>query len=305
MQFTRRVELTVGESGGSAIVIKDLRVAFSIAKTSSQNPNKCTAKVYNLSEASRAVVEGANKVLILKAGYQDEGGALTIFTGTVIRSLTYVENADWITEFEMSDSFLEFRDAKITADFQPGSSGLAVVRHFANALNLPIRPFPSVADKEYPGGFSFVGRVRDGMNKACKYLGLEWSLQNREVQLVAVGGVSSTQAILISSETGMIDHPKREEKTISDKLAAEKGLTNGQGAVKKEYTDSKGNAKTKYEVLGYKVKTLLNPVAEPGGYARLKSVGVDGYFRIEAVDHVGDTHSNDWYSEITLRFLNG
>lgn len=309
MQFNRVYEITVGEAGANGVRINSLRASFSISKTSTPNPNKCTVKVYNLSSESRALVESPNAVLILKAGYDDgtssAEGAIVIFTGTVIRSLTTSQNGDFITEFELADGFLEFRDSKVSASFPIGTSGLTVLKHFASQLNVPVRQIPQFDDKAYPSGFSFSGRVRDGMNKVCKFLGLEWSIQNRELQIVAVGRTANKKAIYISSETGMIGSPSREEKTISDKLAHERGLANGQGVYKRESIGSNGKPKTTFDILGYKVKILLNPNAEPGGYAKLKSAGVDSFFRIESVDHVGDTHSNDWHSELTLRSING
>jgi hypothetical protein len=57
-------------------------------------------------------------------------------------------------------------------------------------------------------------------------------------------------------------------------------------------------------VQGWKVKTLLQPAMQPGGYVRLDTKSIkEEFFRIESVVSVGDTHGTDWFSELTLRYV--
>ena len=308
MLFDRVASLVIGREGKQAVEIRDLRFSFSIEKGASENPNKCSCKIYNLAPDSRALVENVNNVLILKAGYKNDKGEITIFTGTVTRSLTRREGADWITEIEMSDSLLEYRDTKTTFSFAPGASAQAVLSNIASTFGLPIRQFPAeIAAKQYPEGFAFVGRSREAMAKACDYLGLEWSLQNREVQILKKGKAFKEQAFLLSSDTGMIGSPEQESKTMTEKAAAKKGFTEGQKGVRVTFGEDAGQTATKekkLEVSGFKVKSLLQPTAQPGGYVCVESLGIKKeFFRIESLVHVGDTHANDWHSELTLRYV--
>lgn len=305
MLFNRVCSLVVGKEGGKGRELTGLRIAFSIQKGATKSPNKCTCKVWNTAPETRALISAIGNVMILKAGYVDDIGATTIFSGNITRSLTVREGADWVTEFEMEDGFLEFRDAKVSLSFAKGATTQQVVTALAQKFGLVVRPLPKdIASKQYPSGFAFVGRVRDAMDKVCDHSGMEWSIQNREIQIIRKGGVFTRQAYLLTPDTGMIGSPMQESKTMTEKAAAKEGITVKQpGVLKTTKRDKDGEVQPMLRVLGYKVKSLLQPLAEPGGYVQIKSKGINGeFFRVEELTHTGDTHGQDWHTEFTLRY---
>ncbi len=306
MLFNRASSLIVGTEGGRGKELSGLRFAFSIQKGSTKTPNKCTVRVWNAADETRSLIESIGAVLILKAGYEEDVGAITIFSGNVTRSLTVREGPDWITEIEMQDGFLEFRDSKVSLSFGRGATVLQVTNAISRKFGLPVRPLPvGIAQKQYTAGFAFVGRVRDALDKVCDNGGLEWSIQNREIQIIQKGGVFKQRAYLLSPDTGMIGSPTQEAKTMTEKAAAKEGITAQQPGVRKTTKrDKDGEVQEVLRVFGYKVKSLLQPLLEPGGYVQVKSKGIDGeFFRIEELTHSGDTHGNEWFSEITLRYI--
>lgn len=306
MLFNRDCSLVIGKEGAKGRELKGLRIAFSIQKGATKSPNKCTVKVWNTSPETRALIEVIGNVMILKAGYTEDIGATTIFSGNVTRTLTVREGPDWITELEMEDGFMEFRDAKVSLSFAKGATTQQVVTAISKKFGLPVRPMPAdIARKQYPAGFAFVGRVRDAMDKACENSGLEWSIQNREIQIIKKGGVFKQKAYLLSADTGLLGSPMQESKTMTEKAAAKEGITADQPGVRKTTErDKDGEVQQMLRVLGYKVKTLLQPLVEPGGYVQVKSKGVDGeFFRVEELTHTGDTHGNEWHTELTLRYV--
>lgn len=306
MLFNRVASLVVGKEGGKGKELAGLRFSFSIQKGSTKTPNQCTVKVWNAASETRALIEVIGNVLILKAGYSEAIGATTIFIGNVTRTLTVREGPDWITELELQDGFAEFRDAKVSLSFGKGATVLQVVTAISKKFGLPVRPLPAdVAMKQYPAGFAFVGRVRDAMDKACENGNLEWSIQNREIQIIKRGGVFKQKAYVLSPGTGLIGSPMQESKTMTEKAAAKEGITASQPGVRKTTErDKDGEVQEVLQVLGYKVKSLLQPLLEPGGYVQVKSKGIDGeFFRIEELNHTGDTHGNEWHSELTLRHV--
>ena len=306
MLFNRVCSLVIGKEGGKGRELSGLRIAFSIQKGATKSPNKCTVKVWNTSPETRAMIEVIGNVMILKAGYTEDIGAKTIFSGNVTRTLTVREGPDWITELEMEDGFLEFRDAKVSLSFGKGATTQQVVTAISKKFGLPVRPMPAdIARKQYTAGFAFVGRVRDAMDKACEHSGLEWSIQNREIQIIKKGGVFKQKAYLLSADTGLIGSPMQESKTMTEKAAAKEGITADQPGVRKTTErDKDGDVQQMLRVLGYKVKTLLQPLVEPGGYVQVKSKGVDGeFFRVEELTRTGDTHGNEWHTELTLRYV--
>lgn len=306
MLFNRDCSLVIGKEGGKGRELKGLRIAFSIQKGATKSPNKCTVKVWNTSPETRSLIEVIGNVMILQAGYTEDVGAKTIFSGNVTRTLTVREGPDWITELEMEDGFMEFRDAKVSLSFAKGATTQQVVTAISKKFGLPVRPMPAdIARKQYPAGFAFVGRVRDAMDKACENSGLEWSIQNREIQIIKKGGVFKQKAYLLSADTGLLGSPMQESKTMTEKAAAKEGITADQPGVRKTTErDKDGEVQQMLRVLGYKVKTLLQPLVEPGGYVQVKSKGVDGeFFRVEELTHTGDTHGNEWHTELTLRYV--
>lgn len=303
--FDRVVSIVIGNQGEQGREIKDLRIAFSIQKGSTQIPNKSTVRVYNANPDTRKLMETVGIVIILKAGYRNDVGLVTIFSGEVTRAISVREGPDWITEFEMFDGFVEFRDMKISVSYSQNTSAAQVIQEIAKKFRLPVRPFPKdIKDKIYPAGFAFVGRLRDAMNKACDYIDLEWSIQNREVQILRKGSTLNTTAYVLSPNTGLIASPIQESKTITEKSASKLGFTkNSPGVFVTEELFRDTEPETMLRVLGYKVKSLLQPLAEPGMYVQLKSKSIDGeFFRIESLTHIGDTMSNEWFTDLVLRY---
>ena len=291
---------------GGGVKITDLRMSFSIEKGATRNPNKCTCRIYNMRKETRELVQFIGNIIILRAGYKGDTGAQTIFAGTVTRYLTVKEGPDWVTNLEMMDGLLEFRDTKVSISYGPGVSAINVMRDLAGRFNLPVRTLPDgLPQKQYAQGFAFTGRLREAMDSVCDYLGLEWSIQNREVQIISKGGIFKQKALLLSPSTGMIGSPEQEAKTMTDKAAAKEGITKTQRGVATTFKlDKDGNKEERLRVLGFKVKSLLQPTLQPGGYVQIKSVGIDGeFFRIEALTHNGDTHGTEYMTELTLRYV--
>lgn len=303
--FDRVANLVVGQSGGKGILIDDLRFSFRIEKTLSETLNNSTLKIYNLNRDSRRLVEMPNNAVILRAGYSQDVGPVTCFVGIIRRSLTSREGVDWVTDFELDDGLIAYRDSKISISFPAGTTGGVVLNSIASKFALPVRPLPpDIASKTYPQGFSFVGRSREAMSKVCQYLDCEWSIQNQEIQILKKGGSMKRTAVVISSDTGMIGSPSLESKTMSDKAAAKKGIsTSTSGVIKRPKETEGGEIKERFEIQGYKVKCLLQPALEPGDVVKLQAEGVDNFFKIEKLIHVGDTFGKDWYSELSLRFI--
>ncbi len=303
MQFKRVVSLVVG-ANGEGVDVSALRVAFSIRKTATKTPNDCVVKIWNLRPESRAKVEVIGAVVILKAGYELEAGPQTIFSGNVTRALTVRDGADWVTELELRDGHLEFRDTSVSLAYSPGTSAKAVLNDLLPRFGLAVAPLPQVIGA-YPDGFSFVGRLRDAVDKVAAKAGLEWSIQNRVVQVVVKGQTLNRLVHRISPSSGLIGSPAREQRTLTDKAAAKEGYALGQAGVQRSTrTNRVGETKEVLQVFGYKIKSLLLPSIYPGSYVQLSSHDVkDEFFRVEELTHVGDTHGDDWHTDTLLRFL--
>lgn len=304
--FNRIAELEVGQPGGKGVLIRDLRFSFNIEKTSSETLNESTLSIYNLNKETRKLIEVPNNQVTLRAGYADDIGLINIFTGITRRTLTTREGSDWVTNIELDDGLLAYRDSKFSASFAADTKAINVLTFIANKFNLPVYPIPTdLTNKTYPTGFSFVGRTREAMAKVCDYIGADWSIQDQHIQIIKKGSSLKRTGLLISQDSGLIGSPSLESKTMSEKAASKKGITaNSKGVIKrnKEQSDT-SEVKQRLEVLGYKIKSLMQPTLQCGQVVKLKSEGVDGFFRVESFTHVGDTYGGEWVSDISLRFI--
>lgn len=303
MLFDRVAQLLIGQSGKDGVLIENLRFSFQIEKTLSETLNNSTISVYNLNKEDRKTIEQPNNALILKAGYIDHVGTQEIFIGIVRRTLTRRDSVDWITDIELDDGLIAYRDSKLSVAFKPGSKAVDVLNFIAKSFGLPVHKFTNFPDKYYPHGWSFVGRSRDAMTKVCEFLGCEWSIQNQEIQILKKGKATQNEAVLMSAESGMIGSPELETKTLSDQDAAKQGVTtNSKGAVVRATKTDEGT-KPRLQVSGYRVKSLLQPTVQPGQIVKLVAEGIDAFLKVETVSHSGDTHGDDWFTELSLRFI--
>jgi len=144
------------------------------------------------------------------------------------------------------------------------------------------------------------------MDRVCNLLGVEWSIQGREVQIIKKGGVFQQRAVVLSPQSGMVESPVIESKTMTEQAAAKEGYTKKQAGVSTTYErdPETGDIRTVLQVNGLQVRSLLLPTIEPGGYVQVKSRDIDGeFFRVESVTHAGDTHGQEWHTTTTLRYI--
>lgn len=293
MLFNRVVSLTVGESGKEGIEIKDLRVTFIIRKDLNPDPNKNIIRVWNLSEESRLKLEKPGSVVLLKAGYSEDAGLVTIFSGTIVRAYSYRDRADIITELQVEDGFLEYRDTKVSVSFSKGTKLKTILQTVCNQFGIGVRQLPeNIEDTAYNSGFAYVGKLKDCMNKICANSNLQWSIQNREVQIIPNGGYFTKKSLHINKDSGMVGSPKIQVRSVSSKKAAALGIN---GASKEVITRTKttktGKQRITYITTGYRVSCLLQPTLEPGQYVKVTSFSLKGeWLKIEEVRHSGDTH---------------
>lgn len=280
MLFDRQYRLLVGTKGTTAgVEITDLHITFDIQKTTKKNPNTNTIKIWNLKKETRAEFEKPDVRCLLYAGYKDEGGPKLLFSGGVTYAWSHVEGPDFITEFELGDGTQEMRDTTISVGYAKGIKSTQVVNDVAQKMGLPLTIPSNAVERAWQNGLSYFGSATGLMDKVTKATGLEWSVQNGNLQVIQQGMVTTRQGIVLEVDSGLIYSPERMRKA---KTGAKK----------------KASAKQQYD--GWKVKSLLMPTISPGDRVQLNSRFVQGIFRVEEIKHQGDSHGGDWISEMKL-----
>jgi hypothetical protein len=268
-----RVASSVTVNGAGQCSYSDgLRVAFNVKKTTKHQPNTCELKIHNLSSATRAKLQGVGVPVTISAGY--ESNASIVFQGDS-RTIDHVrEGTDWVTRIRCGDGERAYQWSRISESFGPGASIADVIKSVAGSLGLNLGNLPAELAKggfrgsltQFAHGFTAHGKTVRELDRLLRTVGLSWSIQDGALQVLRGAEPAPGTAVLLTPETGLIGSPEHNAP------------------------DQK-----KHPPL-LKFRSLLQPQIRCGGVVDIRSASVNGQFRVEALDTVGDTASTDWYS---------
>jgi hypothetical protein len=290
--FDRVASVTVAEKGStSGILLSGLRIEFAVKKTSDKKPNKATIKIYNLSADTREQLDSIETPQVfLSAGYAQADGASIIYVGDVTNLVHEKIPPEVVTSIEADDGKNALKDTRLSITRKAGSGAKGVLTELVNAFKsagvATKYVDSSVADVQYTTGFAAAGNAEDALDKVSDKLGLEWSIQNGELKIIKQGETDNSLSVKISPTTGLLDSPKRLSFTALKKKGGYKSVV--------------GNVRNAKKT-GWLVRSLLQPTVEPGGRVVIESdelLNEDNTFRVETVEHKGDTHGGQFTTEI-------
>lgn len=265
------------------LVLKDvetegLRLRFRIKKTLKPDPNTLDLSVYNLSAATRARLQEARIPLVLLGGH--EGARQVLFAGES-RAVDHLrEGAAWVTHVQCGDGEKAFREH---SSFSVGAGARLsdVIARIAQDLGVDagdavskIRrgEFPLALDA-FLQGYAANGRSVRELDRVTKAAGLEWSIQDGVLQILPPEKVTQEDAVVLSADSGLIgspDHKMAEKPDLPPLL---------------------------------KAQSLLNGGFRPGRAVKIEALSRTGFYRVENVEHAGDTHGAEWTTTIEARPL--
>ena len=277
--FIRRYLMKAGKMGHNGFQIGQtstenphaLHISFSIEKSTSETANTAKVQIWNLSPANLSVLDAEDCVIELQAGYANH--IALILAGNVVTSSTEMDGADRMTELEVVDGRVALRDTYVEISRSGRVDSKEVFDEIAGAMGVSVIYSKGCKFKVLPHGFSFVGPAKTALKKLCKTCGLSWSIQNSVLQIRKPNEPITTRAYLLSSDTGLLEVPKR--ITISSE------------------GDDSSSGKSNSQI-GYEVKYFLNGAIGVNDYVRLESDKVRGYFRIYKLTIDGDNLEGDW-----------
>jgi hypothetical protein len=262
-----------------------LKVGFDIVRNLNKDPNTAYVSVYDLNYMNRALLqEGSDLVdtfrsvnklydwpLVIEAGYV--GSKEVLFTGNITYATSRREGVDWVTDIECEDGGNKYRNKRMNQSYQPGATVLSVATQAAALLdlgpgNLIDKLGVGVFRKGYSvftQGFVASGRVSDVLDQLLSSAGFTWSIQDGNLLILGPTETALEEVVVLSQKTGLIGSPEKGEKGI---------LT---------------------------AKSLLQGKLKPGRRIVMDSELVTGQYKIERVEHFGDTWGTDWYSEVEAK----
>ena len=285
-QFGRTYRLNVGSleiDGRQPVGSETMRIAFNISRSKTREPNIAEIRVWGLSRAHREGLAKLHAVRVrLEAGYADGFGVL--FDGDLRTAYTTQEGAERITTIKGGDGEVAIRSARTSRTFAAGTPIGVVIQELGKSLGVGPGNLSQFTGAELAGGsktlrrsLTLHGASAEELARVARSAGLEYSIQNSSLQILKSGRPSSTrQGPLLRADSGLIGVPEIE--TVA----------------KKEHGFAAGTRK----VTGV---ALLRPDLIPGAPFRVESSGYNGNLVCVATEHVGDTHSEEWYVKWTGR----
>jgi hypothetical protein len=260
--WNRKASVIFGVKGETGVKVSALRISFDIEKTRESTANTAKITIYNLNPNNRDLLKNKeNLTIILEVGYADDFDQLWV--GDIARSSTRRQGSDFITTIESEDGGQALREAKIDKSYAPGVSAKTIVgdliQSFKDAGQTVGGTVTKVKDEIAQNGFTASGISKIVLEQLLAKQGLEFSIQDNEIQILEQLAATEDEAVVLTPETGLIGSP----------FAREKGI--------------------EFRAL------IQSTKLRPGRPVRIQSLDFDGFFKINKARYQGDTHDKAWY----------
>jgi len=283
--WLRNYKIIIGKQGQQGIQFggnaygDNLHVSFDIEKTDDTSNNTASMKLWNLSDEHINALSADGTKVEIRAGYSDN--LATVYYGDVVEVVEELDDSDRMVEVELSEGVSDFQ-SYVSFSLAGSVPCVSVLSRFINEIGSPSVIYSNTASElinnvKYGNGYSYVGRTKDGFSAVLSKCGLTWSMQNGVIQIYKVGESITTKAYLLSSDTGLIETPKRIVLNSKGELVSD--------AKKKKEA---GNVK------GYEIVYLMNGSIGVNDLVHVKTKKIDGTYRVKNVTISGDNYEGDW-----------
>lgn len=259
------------------ITVEDLDLsgfdaAFSVTRTLAPTPNTAEVRVYNLGKALRRELATKAKdglYVTIAAGFGSQ--LCQIYRGDLRDAFSVREDTGWVTTISSGDGEKARRTARVRRAFPKGTKVDVVLDALTGALGVGLGNTLSGllggktlahGSSEFVSGTVAHGSAATHLTEVLRSVGMEWSIQDGELQVLDKGRALEGEAIVLNPETGLVGSPEP------------------------------GNKGT------MKCTVLLMPGLQPGTKVLIDTSEVHGLFRIERIDYSGDTTQDDWIAHI-------
>jgi hypothetical protein len=259
--WNRQANIIFAVRGEQGVKHSDIRIVFDVEKTSEVNTNSAKIKIYNLNKNSRAILQQENVVIILEVGYENNVDQL--YVGDIIKSSTEKIEGDLVTSIEAKDGGFALENANLDKSYKAGTNikdvAKDVIKSMEDIAGITVNSLDEIKDEVLQNGMSITGASRKTLDNIIEKQGLEYSIQDNELQIIKKDGSTAEDAVLLTPETGLLGKPIEREK-------------------------------------GIQYKALIQTTKiRPGRRIRITSSDIDGVFINKKVNYKGDTHGSDWF----------
>lgn len=240
------------------------RIQFTVDANTGGPPNPSEISIYNLGPTSRSLFQTLNSRIELRVGYGDEDLQL-IFTGNIQRTRTEKVGPDYVTKINAADGLIAWQNTTVNQSFGPGTTLINAANSLGDLLNLSglSTDFGGLPSKTYQSGIVLSGNAIQQLEKLITSENIEFSIQQETVITLPAGTIRGniSDAFVLSVDTGMIGIPQVGDNSMT-------------------------------------VTSLLNPRLRPYSPVVIRSIFVNGIYRINKVVHKGDTFEGEFVTEM-------
>lgn len=292
-QWLRQAQVVVGKAG-SGLLIDKLKIEFTVTKTVQHTPNTALIKIFNLNPNNSTLIHDEYTDIILNVGYVNN--VRILFTGNIKHVFKYKDKTDYITEIEAADGDFDYRNSTLNETLSAGTTSDHIVQRAVSSFSggttlgfTGITPYTNLR------GVCLTGNTRNILHKLARDCNANWSIQDGKLTIVKTSGTLPNTAIVINSQSGMLDAPEINDKGIRVKCLmnpqlAVNGviqLNNNDIRVQERRTNILSNKSTKI------AKKQQSPVR----------LDPDGLYKIIRIRHHGENRGKDWSSELACLSL--
>lgn len=256
---------------GVGVVIENNRIEFSVEHNSSKHPNRCSLTVYNLSEETRSALKKSPLKVVFEAGYVDQMSV--IFIGDITYVLSTHDGPNWKTEMEIGDGDRLLNFGRALKTYKPGTTRGEVLSDLLQNVgqHMPENlQHSEMTSDVLHGGLALNGYHQDVVNDLVKPFGYTYGVQDGQAVILREEDTTG-QLLVLNEANGMIGSP---EFGKPDKKTGAPPVT---------------------------IRCLLYPGIRPGRMVQVESRDLKGSFKALKVKHKGDTHGDDWLTEVEVK----
>lgn len=271
LKFERKIKVSFGNS---SYTVEDLKVVFRVERFASAR-HTMELEIYNMGEikSSENLLEIGNAIT-LEAGYKDFKDIL--FVGRIGNTNGFRKDLDYVTTFYCHDG-MEFSKKLLSFSWVNSTNLNSILNDMARMVGTRI-VFNNIEPANIKGSYLVSSSFENEMNILSNSFNFKWYFINGELYLYDSARGNTEKALFeISALNGLLETPRLTNRGIDLKMLLEPSIQNEDIFT----VNSKG-----VEITQSRLE-----------YSKKNSFGL-GVQRVFSIVHTGDTHGDEWYTEL-------
>jgi len=284
MAWLRKYQILITTDSGTYWDVSDLHCTFNIQR-SFNYPNYSEINVYNLTQATEAAVIKEGQTVQIYAGYED-GNYGAIFSGTIFQCIRTREN---VTDYKVTlwciDGGPLLNGNFVSMSFPAGAShremfdNIATTAYAKKQINYVTE---NLTEQALARGKVIFGEPIKYLRQVAQFNNAQIFCELGQINITKITeDVVNTGTITYTPTTGLIGTPEQVDFGVKFKVLLDPRL------------------RISYPTMLVKIdQTVILAEKKKQGDTPTQ-LDKDGLYQIIALDFIGDTRGNDWYTNIT------